>query len=129
MAPEVVKQTGYDSKAELWTLGILLHELLSGALPFDPPPDPSKKVSDRVTDLFALIVKANPTYADKHGRQDVFPPLAKEVLTQLLRKEASDRVGIAAIRSSSFFGGFAWEAFHARKMAPPMVPKRSPYLP
>lgn len=128
-APEVVKQTGYNHAAELWTLGVLLHELLSGSLPFDPLPDPSKKVSDRLNDLFNLIVKTAPSYADKHGRTDVFTPAAKEILSQLLRKDAQQRVGIREIRGCRLFAGFAWDAFHARKMPPPFLPKPKENVP
>lgn len=35
MAPEVVMQKGYDFKVDVWSLGIVLHELLSGESPFD----------------------------------------------------------------------------------------------
>ena len=35
-APEVIKSTGYGRKAEIWALGVLLHELLSGNPPFYP---------------------------------------------------------------------------------------------
>ena len=34
LAPEIVLQQPYDKNIELWTLGILLFELLSGSPPF-----------------------------------------------------------------------------------------------
>ena len=45
MAPEVIKETfSYDLKADCWSLGIILHELLSTELPFDSEnPDEIKK--------------------------------------------------------------------------------------
>ena len=39
------------------------------------------------------------------------------------------RIGVAEIRTSAFFHSFSWDAFHARKMAPPMVPTPNPQLP
>ncbi len=34
-APEVIQQTGMNRAVDWWTLGILIHELLSGHAPFD----------------------------------------------------------------------------------------------
>ena len=34
MAPEVVKQTSYTSKADIWSVGCLIIEMLTGQHPF-----------------------------------------------------------------------------------------------
>lgn len=34
MAPEVVKQTGHSSKADIWSVGCLVVEMLTGAHPW-----------------------------------------------------------------------------------------------
>lgn len=33
-APEIYEGNGYDEKADLWSLGIILFQLVSGKLPF-----------------------------------------------------------------------------------------------
>jgi len=34
MAPEVVKQTGHSSKADIWSVGCLVVEMLTGSHPW-----------------------------------------------------------------------------------------------
>ena len=35
---EMVQQTPYDTRSDLWCLGVLLYEMLFGSLPFQPDP-------------------------------------------------------------------------------------------
>ncbi|CDW72462.1 UNKNOWN [Stylonychia lemnae] len=37
VAPEILLQQPYDKKVDLWSLGVILHAMLSGTLPFDDP--------------------------------------------------------------------------------------------
>lgn len=36
LAPEMIKGTGHDEKLDIWTVGVLMFELLHGRNPFDP---------------------------------------------------------------------------------------------
>ena len=40
MAPEVLKGIPYDSKADLWSIGVILYELITLKKPFDKPTVP-----------------------------------------------------------------------------------------
>jgi len=47
MAPEVCKGSPYDSKADVWAMGIIMYELITFRKPFD---------SDKLNSLFDLII-------------------------------------------------------------------------
>lgn len=49
MAPEQVMAENVDQRADIWALGVVLHELCSGQLPFEAP---------SITETFAQIVDA-----------------------------------------------------------------------
>jgi serine/threonine protein kinase len=39
VAPEILLQNSYDKSVDLWSLGVLIHLMLSGSLPFDAKED------------------------------------------------------------------------------------------
>ena len=34
-SPEILRQRGYDAKVDVWSLGVLVYELLNGTVPFE----------------------------------------------------------------------------------------------
>ena len=124
-APEMVKHTGYGMKAEVWSLGILLHELLCGEAPFIPDAEAieGKSPSDKLMELFKLIVRGSP-------KMDLscFSHPAKDLILQLLQKLPKNRIGVVEARNAIFFERFSWPAFHTRRMPPPFVPAPHPKL-
>jgi len=47
MPPEVCKRCPYDSKADVWAMGVIIYELITLKKPFD---------SEKLKDLFDLII-------------------------------------------------------------------------
>ena len=127
-APELIKSTGYGHKAEIWALGVLLYELVAAKPPFLPPATSKAQGNARRLELYDLIVKGEPDYTTG-GFAGAGGGGAKDVLQRLLKKRAVERVGIPEVRTSVFYEGFDWDAFHARRMPPPFVPKRDQRIP
>jgi len=36
LAPEMIKECGHDDKLDIWSLGVLIFELITGKVPFAP---------------------------------------------------------------------------------------------
>ena len=128
-APEMIKSIGYGHKAEVWALGVLLYELISGAVPFYPPPSSRKTGNARRMELYEVIVREEPRFNQEQFRTGVLGDPCADLIRQCVRKKAVERIGIANMRTSNFFKDFNWNAFHHKQMKPPFVPKLDPKLP
>jgi hypothetical protein len=80
MAPEQVEGGEVDARTDLWALGALLYQMLTGSSPF-------ARSSDRATLAAILAVEPKPIH---DSRADVPEPLA-ELIDELLTKEPAGR--------------------------------------
>ncbi|KAI8809436.1 kinase-like domain-containing protein [Cladochytrium replicatum] len=95
MAPEIIQEQTYDQFVDYWSLGILLFDMLTGAPPFVGPN--RKIIMDNI-----IRKKTNlPAY---------LTPNAKDLITKLLKKNPSQRLGIQGIKSHRFFKSTDWVA-------------------
>lgn len=81
MAPEMILKKKYNNKSDLWSVGIILYELLTGDVPF--------KVKNMV-ELIQTIQKVKITLPLKYDT--MLSSSCKELLFQLLKKNPDERI-------------------------------------
>ncbi len=80
MPPEQLRSGAIDARADIWALGVILFELLTGVSPFD---------GDTMTALLAAILQ-DPTPALRDRRADA-PPGLEAAIARCLEKDPTSR--------------------------------------
>ena len=91
MAPEMILGRGYSKSVDFWALGVILHEMIYGTLPFGIETDDTASVA------FMKIIKKN--YWKVEGKFEA----ANQIIAMLLT-EANQRHGSDEVRKSSWMG-------------------------
>jgi len=112
LPPEVVKRLEYGTAADWWSLGALLHEMLTGWPPF---------FSQDRTELFRRIA------GEELALPEGLTVEAADLLRCLLNKDPRARLGsvggAASVRAHSFFAGVDWQALYDRRIPTPWTPE------
>ncbi|KAK3580700.1 hypothetical protein CHS0354_005703 [Potamilus streckersoni] len=114
VAPEIILNKGHDISADLWSLGILMFELLTGSPPFSGP-DPMK--------TYNIILKG----IDVVDFPRKITKTAQNLIKKLCRDNPTERLGfgrggIREIQKHKWFEGFNWEGLRKKTLKPPIVP-------
>jgi len=112
LAPEILKNKGYEKSVDWWSLGCIFYEMLMGHLPF--------KINGNVIDpeVFEEKIKFN----------DNMNPLLIDLISQLLAVNPKKRIGYGdsdakKIKEHQYFSDIDWNKYLNKKIEPPFVPK------
>ena len=91
MAPEMLLKNEYDQHLDIWCLGVLIYELLSGEPPFNVPQNLDK------LDAQAVLTKNILELGLEFPKW--FPTLAKDLLEKMLNKDPKKRPNILEVEA------------------------------
>lgn len=112
MAPEVVNRRGHTTAADWWSFGVLMFEMLTGALPFQ---------GQHRKETMAMILKA------KLGMPQFLSAEAQSLLRQLFKRNPQNRLGagpngVEDIKKHEFFSAIDWDKLIKQELDPPFKP-------
>lgn len=112
MAPEIVLGKAYSHAADLWSLGVLLYDMLCGGVPWG-------EGQEDVFLVFQQVVSAPLTFPD-------FIPAnspARSLITQLLSRDPAARASLYDVKHHEFMAGVTYESLRPGLCSPPYLPK------
>ncbi|KAA0194208.1 Ribosomal protein S6 kinase alpha-1 [Fasciolopsis buskii] len=117
MAPEVITRRGHDSAADWWSLGVLMFEMLCGALPFQ---------GENRRDTMGQILRA------KLRMPQFLSPDAQTLLRALFKRNPSNRLGYGPngfeqLQAQPFFSSISWSGLLDGTFSAPYRPICSPH--
>jgi serine/threonine-protein kinase len=118
MSPEQLRKAPLDARADLWSLGVVLYELLSGEAPF----------TGTLSETVAAILERSPT--PLHVRNRAITPELSAVVARCLERDPEQRWGssLELARALAPHGSGTWEGAVERieRALSNMSPRREP---
>lgn len=98
LAPEMIKESGHTEKLDIWTLGILLYELLCGKAPFTPQggKDRREKMRRLEVNILNMNLDFPPGFSSK----------GKKLVLKCLQKNPDQRISAEGILNDELISSF-----------------------
>ena len=103
MAPEVIEGQTNTASLDYWSLGVIVYEFLTGALPFQAPTP---------LEVFQRIKARDIKYPTIGRGEDEMSPEAHDFIDRLLVSDPIERLGakgVEEVKQHAFFKGIEWD--------------------
>lgn len=111
VAPEIITNKSHNYRADIWSLGILVFELLTGAPPFTNKTNPAQVYPEILKGMRAVCFPS------------CISASASEIIRQCCRLSASQRPSLSILKHFIWFAGLDWVRLADRSLPPPKVPR------
>jgi len=114
MAPEVILSKGYGLAVDLWSLGVVIYEMVCGIVPFAEEVDDPYAIYEKILDHSLVF--------PDHVKGD-----CRAIVEQLLSPDPTYRGNNEALnlRRHKWLQGFNWTALENRTLPAPYLPQTS----
>lgn len=114
IAPEMLSNSKYGKSVDIWALGVLLFELLTGSPPFS---------GNTANEVYRKILFSNvhvPSFLDSDSRD-----LLQSLLDPSPDSRLGSRNGLLDVMGHRWFRGVDWERVRSKQLSPPFQPNFS----
>ncbi|CAG5111523.1 Oidioi.mRNA.OKI2018_I69.chr2.g5824.t1.cds [Oikopleura dioica] len=112
LSPEVILNSGHGKAVDWWSLGILIHEMLVGEVPFG---------GNHVFEVYENIVRGEvnfPFYLSVNATQIIRGLLKRDRTYRL----GNMREGAADVKNHQWFSSINWDDVLEKRLIPPIIP-------